>query len=548
MPNPFSDPNLCSTSFRHLASLAPGTDGSYDVRIHRADISVHDWLDGQGLTTAAWTYDGGMPGKVIEVSQHQPVTVRYHNDIGPDEPTPFAAWIDQDEPEAEVDPRTAQTSHMHGAWIQSGLVSEFVTHLHGAEVASIYDGNPGVTTPTPYGGTQVCIYPNDQRPALHWFHDHSMPQTAGTVYAGLAAPYVIRSDDETRLVNKAGLPNGARESFLVIQDKSFERDRVGNVTGRFAYHIEPNKEWAGEHFLVNGRLRPVLAVEQQPHRVRLLNATNGRTLKLYLRREDDNGTLTVAPVTWIGSDGGFLPAAIPADPRQGVFLTTANRADLVIDFAALEPGVWKLVNRIYDTLEPYGNGDLDESDEADIDVLMQFDVKPSSGAYRPFTPPERLATDILSREDVLARINTGEIVPRDVAMSLSEIDGPPLLQLINGVGFHSPLIPERERFEAGEWVRLRIHNTTEDAHPIHLHLVTFWVEGRSGAAFTPTQETGLLDTVWCPPGPDQNGVTSIIVRIPDNPDFHGRYMFHCHILEHEDHDMMRPFEITARSS
>lgn len=543
MTDPVADANACTTSFRRLAVLTPNDDGSYDVGMQVAGISVHDWLDERGLKTPAWTYGGAMPGDVIEVARGQETTVRYHNDIASDAPTPFAAALDPDGD--DDDAGATLTNHAHGAWILSGLEPAFVTHLHGAEVAAIYDGNPGVTAPTPHRGTQVGIYPNEQRAALHWFHDHSMPQTAGTVYAGLAAPYVIRDEHEHRLVREAGLPVGLRELFLVVQDKGFERDGDGALTGRFTYHVEPNKEWAGEHFLVNGRLRPSLAVDQQPHRVRLLNATNGRSIKLYLRRGDDNGTLTVAPIVWIGSDGGFLPEAIPADPGQGVFLTTANRADLVIDFAALEPGPWTLVNRIFETLEPYGNGDLDTSDEADIDVLMQFEVTPSSEPYRPFTPPDRLAGDIMSRGELLAAIDASKIAPRDVPMDLTEIEGPPLMQLINGVGFHAPLIPDREQFRAGEWIRLNIRNTTEDAHPIHVHLVSFWVVGRSEAAFTPTQETGLLDTAWCPPGSDQNDVTSIVFQLPDKPDLRGRYMFHCHILEHEDHDMMRPFVVLA---
>jgi spore coat protein A, manganese oxidase len=94
---------------------------------------------------------------------------------------------------------------------------------------------------------------------------------------------------------------------------------------------------------------------------------------------------------------------------------------------------------------------------------------------------------------------------------------------------------------------LRIRNDTADAHPIHLHLVTFWVEARSEAAFTPTQEAGLLDTVWCPPG-SGGAVTSLLFRLPMEPGLVGRYMFHCHILEHEDHDMMRPFDVLSATA
>ena len=536
--DPVADAASCTATFRHLTPLERQADGTFLVRIVPAAISVHQWFDEQRLRTPAWTFEGEMPGKLIEVRMGDEICVRYVNHVPRDAPAPFEAHFDGSAPVPEH-----THGHMqHGAWIAGGLTPGFVVHLHGAVVPPQYDGNPGVTPPTMFGETYECVYGNRQRPALLWYHDHSMPQTAGTVYAGLAAPYVIRGDVEDGLAAAHGLPRGERELFLILQDKSFERDDADRLTGRFTYHVEPNKEWAGDHLLTNGRLRPVLQVEQQPYRVRILNATNGRFLKLYLRRGDDNATITVAPITWIGADGGLLPAAMPADPRQGVFLGSANRADLVVDFGELEPGVWKLVSRVFKSKEPYNTGDRDETPAADVDVIMQFHVMPSVHPHAPFTPPARLSDDAASRDEVLSMVAAGHIAPRDVDMDLTEVEGPPLLQLINGRGFHEPIDPSRERFRAGEWIRLRIRNDTNDAHPIHLHVVTFWVEGRTQSAFTPTQETGLLDTVWCPPGRG-GAVTTILVRLPADPALTGRYMFHCHILEHEDHDMMRPFDI-----
>jgi FtsP/CotA-like multicopper oxidase with cupredoxin domain len=548
MNNPVADKQACTAGFRHLSKLEPNSLGQYHVRIMRNDISVHEWFDQHGLQTPAWTFDGQMPGKLIEVAQSQQAHVCYANHVPERDPIPFAARLDADSAEpmaGDMDDmhQMHDMSHMHhAAWIKNGLVPEFVIHLHGAVVQPMYDGNPGVSQAIKLGEREDCVYDNGQRPALLWYHDHGMGQTAGTVYAGLAAPYVVRGEDEQDLATDYGLPHGSRELFLILQDKSFEVDAQGSPTGRFTYHIEPNKEWAGEDLLTNGRLRPALEVEQQPYRLRVLNATNGRFLKLYLRKGDDNTTLTVAPVTWIGADGGLLPAAIPADPQQGIFMPPAVRADVVIDFVELSPGPWKLVSRIFDAKNPYNNGDQDETDDADIDVIMQFNVTPAAGEYAPFTPPPRLSTDEPSREELLAMIESGEIAPRDVDMSLTEVEGPPLMQFINGVGFHEPIDPAREVFQAGEWIRLRIRNDTADAHPIHLHLVSFWVEGRSAAAFTPTQETGLLDSVWCPPG-SGGAVTTILFHLPNDPLLTGRYMFHCHILEHEDHDMMRPFDV-----
>lgn len=324
MTDPVADKESCTASFRRLPVLEPDEPGQYRVRIMCNRISVHEWFDEHDLETPAWTFDGEMPGKLIEVRQDQQTRVLFENHILPDEPTPFECHVDAD----SSAPGKAGRHVHHGAWITSGLRPGFVVHLHGAVVEPMYDGNPGLTSPTPFGETYDCVYGNAQRPRLLWYHDHSMPQTSGTVYAGLAAPYLIRGEAEEVLEAKHGLPRGSRQLLLILQDKSFERDAAGRLTGRFTYHIEPNKEWAGDDLLTNGRLRPVIQVEQRSYRVHILNATNGRFLKLYLRRGDDNCTLTVAPVTWIGCDGGLLPRALPADARQGIFLGLANRADL----------------------------------------------------------------------------------------------------------------------------------------------------------------------------------------------------------------------------
>ena len=372
----------CTATFRRISPLERQAGGTFLVRIVPAEISVHQSFDAQELRTAAWTFDGEMPGKLVEVREGDAIRVRYTNQVSRDAPTPFEAHLDGDAP-----PPGHSHGHMqHGAWIATGLTPGFVVHLHGAVVPPQYDGNPGLTPPTMFGETYECLYGNRQRPGLLWYHDHSMPQTAGTVYAGLAAPYVIRGAVEDDLAATHGLPRGDRELFLILQDKSFERDAAGRLTGRFTYHVEPNKEWAGDHLLTNGRLRPVLQVEQQPHRVRILNATNGRFLKLYLRRGDDNATITVAPITWIGTEGGLLPAAIPADPRQGVFLGPANRADLVVDFGALEPGAWKLVSRVFDSKEPYNKG----GPGRDARGGRRRDHGVRSGAVR--TPPRAIRT------------------------------------------------------------------------------------------------------------------------------------------------------------
>lgn len=564
MADPVTDKTTCTAGFRRLDRLLPGAFGYFHVHVHRSEISVHEWFDAHGLRTTAWTFDGEMPGKVIEVQEEHTAVVYYENRLHDIADKPFAmAYLPPDPPTPPPPQRpgcpVGTNSNMggmlttpggmpHADWIANGLMPHIVPHLHGTVAPAAYDGNPGVTNPIMPGERKRFIYPNRQRAALLWYHDHSFGQTAGTVYAGLAAPYVIRGRRENELAQQYGLPTGSRELFLVLQTKDFEGDQpTSALTGRFSYAVSLNKEFSGAHFLTNGRLRPKLAVEQQPYRVRILNATNGRFLKLFFR-SDLNGPTTVDNITWIGCDGGLLPSAIPADNAQGIFLPTAGRADLVIDFSKFAPGSWQLVNRIEDPTNPYHTGSGDNQPDTPIEVVMQFEVGPANAKYQAFIPPANLANDIPTLQSLRDDILAGRISPRDVVMELTEVGDPPM-QFINGKGFDQPLIPSREQFQLGEWVRLRIRNCTPDSHPIHLHLVSFWVLGRSVNLFAPTQEAGLLDTVWCPPGENDTdaGVdTTILIHFPTHHSLAGQYMFHCHILEHEDHDMMRPFE-TATS-
>src|SRR6266542_1462999 len=226
--DPVTDKQRCTASFRHVTRHKPGARGRHEVRIMRSDISVHQWFDQRGLRTPAWTFDGEMPGKLIEVTQDQSAEIAYENRVPRDDPTPFEAHFDAD-PEA---PASGAGPMGHGAWIRDGLLPEFVVHLQGAVVPPSEDGNPAVSQPILLGENEHCVYGNRQRPALLWYHDHSMGQTAGTVYAGLAAPYVIRGNAEQRLVEQSGLPHGPRELFLILQDKSFEFDSRGRPTVR----------------------------------------------------------------------------------------------------------------------------------------------------------------------------------------------------------------------------------------------------------------------------------------------------------------------------
>ncbi len=598
MDNPLDKLTECTGTFRRLSLHHADLLGHHHVHIQQGAIFVHPWFEQQNLATPVWCYDGEMPGKLIEVSEGDDAHVYYENHLPMDAQNPMEAHINPPADPTPVPPPAphdgmhghdgtgmGHAGHMgHGAWIKNGLNPELLVHLHGAVVEPRYDGNPGNAAQIVAPGERVLFkYPNKQRAALLWYHDHSMGQTAGTVYAGLAAPYIIRGRRELELAEHFGLPSGHHEVAVVIQDKEFELDVNKKPTGRFSYSIDEDKEFAGTHFLVNGRLRPRAKVEARPYRVRILNACNGRFLKLWL--QDENSKLSVNHIQWIGTDGGLLPEAVPADNGNGngngIFLPPAGRADLVIDFSKLATGSYKVVNQVAGFPNPYNNGQSDSDPKTEIEVLMQVDVVAAvSSPVKPLNLPRPLCEDLPKLPDVLAKLQADGTVIRPVEMNLQEIDDPMnpghTAQFINSKHFEPDAPdPTNETFAQGEWVRLKIKNHTPDAHPIHLHLVSYWVLDRRAKKpdgngmivddseftyFKPVQENGLIDTVWCPPGGyrpkdttlenggpnlDAFGETTLLIYFPTDAKLVGTYMFHCHILEHEDHDMMRPFAVNA---
>jgi spore coat protein A len=201
-----------------------------------------------------------------------------------------------------------------------------MTHLHGGFVAADSDGNPAVT-PDGFGPgeTQTVFYTNQspQMPAsLLWFHDHGLGATRLNVFAGLAAAYILRDEFDTgREPNPVGIPGGAYEIPLVVQDRQF------NADGTLLYPTSdiPGLTWIGEYFgdvmLVNGKVWPFLNVEPRMYRFRILNGCNARILSL-----DIGG-----PALWqIGAEGGLFDMALAV---KQMVLAPAERADILVDFS-----------------------------------------------------------------------------------------------------------------------------------------------------------------------------------------------------------------------
>ena len=421
-----------------------------------------------------------------------------------------------------------------------------MTHLHGAFVAADSDGNPMVT-PDGFGRgeTQTVFYTNQlpQMPAsLLWFHDHGLGATRLNVFAGLAAAYILRDEfDIGSEPNPIGIPGGAYEIPLVVQDRQF------NADGTLLYPTSdiPGATWIGEYFgdtmLVNGKVWPFLEVEPRMYRFRILNGCNARILNL-----DIGG-----PNLWqIGAEGGMWDQPMP---MQQLVLAPAERADVLVDFSRF-PGA-RLVMKNHKPQKPV------TTPAPSLEQVMQIRVGRTVREPGPRAIPASLPG---RKADLPNPART-----RYITLNEIDVDEPTWFLNLNGVHFDEGPVTETPRVGAVEdWVYV---NLTADTHPMHTHLVTFQVVGRTpfdaqayeeaneGAHGVPggidptpfatgpmeppdPSERGFKDTVKANPG----YFTTIRAKfdLPTGVTAPQSYVYHCHIVEHEDNDMMRPFTVS----
>ncbi len=434
-------------------------------------------------------------------------------------------------------------------------------------------------------GEAVFAYPNDQAPATLWFHDHALGITRLNVYAGMAGFYLLRGEalTDTRTGAVATLPASPWELPLAIQDRSFDADgRLFYPRSRAffdgfhgptspASDVAPiwNPEFFGNAIVVNGRTWPYVDVEPRRYRLRLLNGCDSRFLLLAAHPDGGAPALTF----WqIGGDGGLLPAPVE---RTRILLAPGERADVILDLSGLAPGARvTLVNLGPD--EPFGAGEPDvDFTPADPDTtgqVLQLRVGPltSEDATTPAAalagaPPPALGEAVATRRlslnerdsSVLCVGPQGQTVPCRSEPGETRF-GPTEAQLgiLDEAGFPVAIDWDHEvteRIALGATEDWEFHNFTADAHPIHLHLVQFEVLGRQplalgedGMPLVPARpegeargpepgETGRKDTVVAHPGE--------VTRVRARFDVAGTYLWHCHILEHEDNEMMRPYVV-----
>ena len=434
-----------------------------------------------GLKTEVWGYDGIFPGPTLEARSGRKVVIRQWNAL----PVPVS-------------------THLHGGRTppeSDGYPTDLILpqgHEHGAPSMHAGHGPTGERSHM----FKDYSYPNEQRAATLWYHDHRMDFTGPQVYKGLAGLYVIRDETEDGLA----MPKGEKEVPLVISDRTFKED------GSFYYpSIDPSLEgepgvlvsqhngMRGDTLLVNGAPWPFVEVTNTRHRFRILNASNARDYGLALDPPPPGGK----PFVQVGSDGGLLEAPVHHDLIR---ISPAERFDVVVDFSRYPVGTRvTLKNR--------------EEQSGPTSEVMRFEVVRREKDES--TVPERLAP-----EQDFPDPNAADVTRR-FRFSNSVVG----VWSINGKPFDPERMDARPRLGSTEvW-----EFTSSASHPVHVHLVHFRVLSRNGRPAGP-YDVGWKDTVYVTSGE----TVRVAARFSG---YRGRYVFHCHNLEHEDMMMMANFEV-----
>jgi spore coat protein A, manganese oxidase len=442
--------------------------------------------------------------------------------------------------------------------VMPGEPAPIVTHLHGGENHPQFDGTPlqwftagGETGP--HYITDTYTYYNEQRASMVWYHDHALGNTRTNVYAGLAGIYFIRDNQDTgEADNPLGLPAGPYELPLVLQDKTFNADgsMFYPTQGVTSYHPEWVPEFFGDAAVVNAKIWPVVDVEPRRYRFRIVNGSQSRFYNLQFANENGGRAL---PFTQIGAEGGLLRASVP---MTALLIAPGERADVVIDFTGQRNRSFIVTNN---ARAPYPMGG-----RATLSQLLKIRVNRTLHGTDTTIP----AAD-LQLPELPALPGPSLTRVQHLSETLDPITGAPIHLNVEDAPYldeqtHLPAVTTRPAAGAVEdWVLV---NTTADTHPIHLHLVTFEVIDRRPfdvAAYDPATQAITYTGPAVPAAPNENGrkdtvqahpgqVTRIRARfeLPDegtvilppgvsNP----QYVWHCHILEHEENDMMRAFEV-----
>jgi len=561
---------------------------------------------GNALETTVWGFgqpghDATYPGPTIVAYKGTPIRVNWQNRLPTDgHLLPVDTSLHMADPER---------------WsLEEGAIPT-VIHLHGGHTASSSDGLPDAwftqhsRETGPAYQQQLFTYENDQQAATLWYHDHALGLTRLNVYAGLAGFYLLRDTNEQLLTIAGVLPGGRFEVEMAIQDRAFTADGqlylpangtdpipgtdeivADRLPEGFSSYPSVVPEFFGDFLLVNGMAWPKYDADPGQYRFRLLNGSDSRFYVLQLDNPD-------VAVTLVGVDGGLLLRAATIMDGDGVqeageqlVLAPGDRLDLVFDFSKVAGESATLLN-VGPAFEPFKGllpdgslgGEVEPATpDEPVGAIMRFDVSNQTPMHNATVTGGTMVNPLFRELDEADAVRTrklGLFEARDefgrleamlgVAEQTVDINGNPVP--FGPLGWDAPTTETPTQGSTEVW---EIYNFTEDAHPIHLHLVSFQVldkhlisfsdeldngtlvygpdgipDDRSGDGVVrigddvivgsevplAPEETGWQDTVWIGPGE--------VLRLAANFDLAGDYVWHCHILSHEDNEMMRPFTV-----
>ena len=418
--------------------------------------------------------------------------------------------------------RTRQNSELNLHY-QNTLTEGVAVHGHGLHVPGHVDGGP-----------QREIAPGDRwEPALSivqpaatcWYHSHTHGKTGHQVYSGLAGMMIIDDD----ITDSMDLPRqyGVDDLPVIIQDRTFD------AQGRLVYSLNNAGEdgWLGETVVVNGAINPVASVPAGKVRLRLLNGANAR---FYLVGFADNRTFHKIAV-----DGGFLESPVPLTMME---MAPGERCEIIVDMADGNSAelltLFEDELELDDVVEDIFGSLLDMLGRSENSIPQASLTLRVDGALPAQTAPlpERMTTIVRPKENEIMRT-------RDFMLTMDDDDGGHDLKeghalmdmAINGVPMDMNVI--NERVNRGVWERWRIRSN-QGEHPFHVHGCSFLIEQMGGEAAPPDQR-GWKDMVVL----DDDDWSEIVVRFDHPASDRFPYMYHCHILEHEDRGMMGQFTV-----
>lgn len=486
---PWVDPLFIPEIARSIGTRPDPENPSQNLPIYRMAMrelrtKIHRDLP----PTRVWGFNNSSPGPIFATRSGQGQLVEWANEL------PLQHFLPIDHTLCGAEPGKPDVRS--------------VIHLHGGKTPPASDGYPEDWFVP--GQSRIFHYPNRQDAALLFYHDHTMGINRLNIYAGLQGLFLIRDKVEESL----NLPTGKYEIPLLLYDRFLLAD------GQLQYPVSPDPKapWVPEVYsnamLVNGKLAPFLDVDPRPYRFRVMNGSNARFFRLSVGHG--------AELQIIGSDQGLLSTPVT---KKKVLLAPAERTDFLVDFT---PFAGQNLLLMSDSLE-----------------VMQIRVAAQSQSIS-FTLPQSLRP--IPRTPETQAIKTRRLTLDEKMDKVQQSMG----MLLNKTPWHAP-VTENPTLDTTEiW---EIVNLTEDTHPIHLHLVRFQLLDRRpfddflymdkgemryiGPTRPPEpEEAGWKDTIRCESGE----VTRIIVKFEG---YTGRYVWHCHILEHEDNEMMRPYEVIA---